>query len=194
MLVDSVYLISAPSAWSVQLREPGRDAASSCASVAVCYCFWHPQGGAAFFPGTGRHAACVLPCSTSLGRHWRCAADCGSFPLWGPAGQPAVSLGPGAQTCALEALQLYAPMGHAVGLSCVSAAMEDTCFQVPHHPPPWLPRKGAMQRSPPASPSPAVIPSADTGCEGGVFAQHAKQGDGPVQRRMSLQAKWPHHA
>ena len=34
------------------------------------------------------------------------------------------------QTCALESLQLYAPMGHAVGLGRVSAAMEDACFQV----------------------------------------------------------------
>jgi hypothetical protein len=34
------------------------------------------------------------------------------------------------QVCALEALQMYAPMGHALGLSAVAAQLEDRCFQV----------------------------------------------------------------
>jgi len=33
------------------------------------------------------------------------------------------------QALALEALQVYAPLGHALGLGAVSAAMEDLCFQ-----------------------------------------------------------------
>ncbi len=35
------------------------------------------------------------------------------------------------QLMALEALQVYAPMGHALGLDAVSAELEDCCFQVP---------------------------------------------------------------
>ena len=31
---------------------------------------------------------------------------------------------------ALEALQLYAPMGHAMGLGQLSSSIEDICFQV----------------------------------------------------------------
>lgn len=31
---------------------------------------------------------------------------------------------------ALEALQLYCPMAHALGLSRLSASIEDICFQV----------------------------------------------------------------
>lgn len=34
------------------------------------------------------------------------------------------------QVLALEALQLYAPMGHALGLDRLSATIEDICFQV----------------------------------------------------------------
>lgn len=34
------------------------------------------------------------------------------------------------QLAALEALQIFAPMGHALGLSAVSAELEDRCFQV----------------------------------------------------------------
>lgn len=34
------------------------------------------------------------------------------------------------QLAALEALQVYAPMGHALGLAAVSAELEDCCFQV----------------------------------------------------------------
>ncbi len=34
------------------------------------------------------------------------------------------------QMCALEALQMYAPMGHALGLTSVAAQLEDRCFQV----------------------------------------------------------------
>ncbi|KAL4856897.1 putative GTP diphosphokinase CRSH1 [Chlorella vulgaris] len=34
------------------------------------------------------------------------------------------------QVCALEALQMYAPMGHALGLSAVAAQLEDRCFQI----------------------------------------------------------------
>ncbi len=35
-----------------------------------------------------------------------------------------------AQVLALESLQVFAPLGHALGLSAVSASMEDLCFQV----------------------------------------------------------------
>ena len=35
------------------------------------------------------------------------------------------------QLLALEALQVYAPMGHALGLDAASAELEDCCFQVP---------------------------------------------------------------
>lgn len=35
-----------------------------------------------------------------------------------------------AQVAALEALQMYAPMGHALGLSAVASQLEDRCFQV----------------------------------------------------------------
>ena len=35
------------------------------------------------------------------------------------------------QLMALEALQVYAPMGHALGLDAASAELEDCCFQVP---------------------------------------------------------------
>ncbi len=34
------------------------------------------------------------------------------------------------QLLALEALQVYAPLGHALGLGPVCAGMEDLCFQV----------------------------------------------------------------
>ena len=34
------------------------------------------------------------------------------------------------QMAALEALQIYSPLGHALGLRSISAAMEDRCFQV----------------------------------------------------------------
>lgn len=34
------------------------------------------------------------------------------------------------QLAALEALQVYAPLGHALGLGPVSAQMEDLCFKV----------------------------------------------------------------
>ncbi len=34
------------------------------------------------------------------------------------------------QIVALEALQLFAPLGHALGLGAVSAKMEDICFKV----------------------------------------------------------------
>lgn len=34
------------------------------------------------------------------------------------------------QMAALEALQIYAPLGHALGLRSISAAMEDQCFKV----------------------------------------------------------------
>ena len=57
------------------------------------------------------------------------------------------------QLAALEALQIFAPMGHALGLASVSAELEDRCFQVhtaahsPYistvtcsdHNPPWPP-------------------------------------------------------
>ena len=36
----------------------------------------------------------------------------------------------GLQVLALEALQLYAPMGHAMGLGQLSSSIEDICFQV----------------------------------------------------------------
>ena len=34
------------------------------------------------------------------------------------------------QLAALEALQIFAPMGHALGLSRICAELEDRCFQV----------------------------------------------------------------
>ena len=34
------------------------------------------------------------------------------------------------QVSALEALQIYAPMGHALGMGHVSTELEDRCFQV----------------------------------------------------------------
>lgn len=34
------------------------------------------------------------------------------------------------QIAALEALQIYAPMGHALGMGRLSSVMEDRCFQV----------------------------------------------------------------
>lgn len=34
------------------------------------------------------------------------------------------------QLAALEALQIFAPMGHALGLVSISAELEDRCFQV----------------------------------------------------------------
>ena len=34
------------------------------------------------------------------------------------------------QLAALEALQIFAPMGHALGLSGICAELEDRCFQV----------------------------------------------------------------
>lgn len=45
---------------------------------------------------------------------------------------PAFAVLPGyeQQVCALEALQMYAPMGHALGLTGVAAQLEDHCFQV----------------------------------------------------------------
>ncbi len=36
------------------------------------------------------------------------------------------------QLAALEALQIFAPMGHALGLASVSAELEDRCFQARH--------------------------------------------------------------
>ena len=86
----------------------------------------------------------------------------------------------GAQTCALESLQLYAPMGHAVGLSCVSAAMEDACFQVPPPPPSGSPGRGHAA-NPTRIALPCRLPSADTGGEGGVL--HSMQSKGMVLRR-----------
>lgn len=41
------------------------------------------------------------------------------------AGQPLYAR----QLAALEALQVYAPMGHALGLAALSAELEDCCFQ-----------------------------------------------------------------
>ena len=37
------------------------------------------------------------------------------------------------QLAALEALQIFAPMGHALGLSRMCAELEDRCFQVLYH-------------------------------------------------------------
>lgn len=37
------------------------------------------------------------------------------------------------QLAALEALQIFAPMGHALGLSMMCAELEDRCFQVLSH-------------------------------------------------------------
>ena len=37
------------------------------------------------------------------------------------------------QLAALEALQIFAPMGHALGLSRMCAELEDQCFQVLYH-------------------------------------------------------------
>ena len=34
------------------------------------------------------------------------------------------------QLAALEALQIYAPMGHALGLQALCSGLEDCCFQV----------------------------------------------------------------
>ena len=34
------------------------------------------------------------------------------------------------QLAALEALQIYAPMGHALGLQALCSGLEDRCFQV----------------------------------------------------------------
>lgn len=34
------------------------------------------------------------------------------------------------QICALECLQIYAPMGHAVGVGSLAGRLEDLCFKV----------------------------------------------------------------
>jgi hypothetical protein len=76
------------------------------------------------------------------------------------------------QVAALEALQMYAPMGHALGLSAVAAQLEDRCFQVGGWVGGWV--GGCCSRSLPAWDAclPGCLPG--LGClRCGAYCRHA---------------------
>lgn len=78
----------------------------------------------------------LLSCSFCAALRRCCVSACPPPPIILPPPASLLRCSPGslpsyeAQVAALEALQMYAPMGHALGLSAVASQLEDRCFQV----------------------------------------------------------------